>query len=136
LKRNEGWTKIRPHNSVAERTYVVKIFRAVLLSALLLVGGAVGACTSTTSIGDVLASSSKYEGKEIAIKGTVGDTAWLAAVGKGTYQLGDGSGNIWVITTQPPPQKGESISTKGTVQSAFSILGRSYGTVIVETKRD
>jgi len=92
-------------------------------------------CTSTTKIGDVMADSSKYEGKTITVKGTVGDTVWLAAADKGTYQVGDGSGTIWVITTQPPPQKGATVTTEGTVQSAFTLLGTSYGTVIKETQR-
>ena len=115
----------------------MKILKAILLSGLLLASvSAVAACSSATKIGDVLASSSKYQGKEITIKGTVGETVWLAAAGRGTYQLGYGSGNIWVITTQPPPQKGQSSSTKGTVEPGFSLLGRSYGTVIVETRRE
>ncbi|HEX9897090.1 MAG TPA: hypothetical protein VGA85_05475 [Dehalococcoidales bacterium] len=85
-------------------------------------------------IGDILADSSQYEGKTIIIKGTVGETVWLAAAEKGTYQLGDGTGTIWVITNQPSPQKGLSVTIEGTVQSAFSILGKSYGTVLMETK--
>jgi hypothetical protein len=113
----------------------VKILRTLILSVLLLVLFSTVSCASTTKIGDILADKSKYEGNEISINGTVGETAWLAAAEKGTYQLGDGSGTIWVITTQPPPQQGQSISTKGKVQSAFTILGRSYGTVLVESKR-
>ena len=96
----------------------------------------VAGCSRTTKIGDILANSSQYDGKEMSIKGTVGDTAWLAMAGKGTSQLGDGSGNVWVITAQPPPQKGQTVSTEGKVQAAFSILGRSYGTVLIETKRN
>jgi len=92
-------------------------------------------CAGTTKIGDVLSNSAKYEGKEITITGTVGETVWLAAVDRGTYQLGDGTGTIWVITAQPPPQQGLSITTSGKVQAAYSILGRSYGTVLIETKR-
>lgn len=104
----------------------MKVLRLILLSALILTLCVVIGCAVATKISDVLADTSQYEGKEITIKGTVGETVWLSAVEKGTYQLGDGTGNIWIITTQPPPQKG---------QSAFSILGRSYGTVLIETKR-
>jgi hypothetical protein len=96
---------------------------------------AASGCTSTTKIGDVLADSSKYDGTTITVKGTVGDTIWLAAADKGTYQIGDSSGTIWVITTQPPPQKGLTVTTEGTVQVAFTLLGKSYGTVINETNR-
>jgi hypothetical protein len=113
----------------------VKIFRTPLCIALVMVVFGVVGCAGTTEIGDILADSSKYEGEEISIKGTVGETAWLALAEKGTYQLGDGSGTIWIITTQPPPQQGESISTRGKVQVAFTVLGRSYGTVLIETDR-
>jgi hypothetical protein len=111
------------------------IFNLIAAAALLLTVLAAAGCTSTTKIGDVMADSSKYEGKTITVKGTVGDTVWLAAADKGTYQVGDGSGTIWVITTQPPPQKGATVTTEGTVQSAFTLLGTSYGTVIKETQR-
>jgi hypothetical protein len=113
----------------------VKVLRIISLSVLILSLFVATGCAGATTISDVLADTSQYEGKEITIKGTVGDTAWLSLVEKGTYQLGDGTGNIWIITTQPPPQKGHSITTEGKVQSAFSILGRSYGTVLIETKR-
>lgn len=121
--------------SASERIRTMKVLRLILLSALILTLCVAIGCAGATKISDVLADTSQYEGKEITIKGTVGDTAWLSLVEKGTYQLGDGTGNIWIITTQPSPQKGQSISTEGKVQSAFSILGRSYGTVLIETKR-
>jgi hypothetical protein len=114
---------------------MMKVLRIIALLVLVLTLFTAIGCASATKISDVLADNSKYDGKEITIKGTVGETVWLSAAQKGTYQLGDGSGNIWVITTQPPPQKGLSITTEGKVQSAFSILGRSYGTVVMETKR-
>ena len=113
-----------------------RVLSIIVLSVIIIfVFTAIG-CSPATSIGDILAEPSQYEGKEQTIKGTVGDTAWFALVEKGAYQLSDGSGNIWVITSQPPPQKGQAISTKGKVQSAFSIAGQSYGTVLVETQRD
>jgi len=106
----------------------------IFLSVLALMIFAAPGC-SATKIGDITANSSQYEGKDLTIKGTVGDTAWFALLGKGAYQLGDGSGNIWVVTSQPPPQKGQSISAEGTIQSAFSLGEQSYGTVLAETKR-
>jgi hypothetical protein len=111
------------------------IFNLVAAAVLVFTVLAAAGCTSATKIGDVMANSSKYEGKTVTVKGTVGDTVWLAAADKGTYQVGDGSGTIWVITTQPPPQKGLTVTTEGTVQAAFTLLGKSYGTVINETSR-
>jgi hypothetical protein len=111
------------------------IFNFISAAILLLTVLATAGCTGATKIGNIMADNSKYEGKTITVKGTVGDTAWLAVADKGTYQVGDGSGTIWVITTQPPPQKGLTVTTEGTVQAAFTLLGTSYGTVINETSR-
>jgi len=90
-------------------------------------------CKSPTKISDVTAEPSKYATQEVTIKGTVGESIWFSE--KGGYQLGDGSDTIWIITTQPPPQKGATVTTEGHTQTAFSILGKSYGTVLIETKR-
>ena len=112
-----------------------RVLSVIVLSALILLALTTIGCGRATRIGDILANTSQYEGKDLTIMGTVGETAWFALLGKGAYQLGDGSGTIWVVTTQPPPQKGLSISASGKVQSAFSLGGQSYGTVLVETQR-
>ncbi len=113
----------------------MKVFRALVFSSLTAALLLTSACAGTTRIGDVLSKTSQYEGKQITIRGTVGETVWGVVVDKGAYQLGDGTGTIWVITSQPPPQQGLSIVTTGTVQSAFSLAGRSFGTVLIESKR-
>ena len=93
-------------------------------------------CGKSIGIGDIVENPSEYQGKEVNIKGTVGETNWFQRLGKGTYQVGDGSGNIWVITVQPPPQEGEKVALKGTVQSVITVGDKTYGTVIVEESRD
>jgi hypothetical protein len=113
-----------------------KIFNLVVLSALLFGLCTFAGCSKTTKIGDILASPAQYQNKTISVEGTVGDTSWFAIAGKGAYQIGDGSGTIWVITNQPPPQQGALVSAQGKVQSAFTILERSFGTVLVETGRN
>jgi hypothetical protein len=117
---------------------VIRLSRIITISVLIFIVlfTAMGCSLFATKIGDILAEPSKYAGKELTIKGTVGETAWFALFEKGAYQLGDGSGTIWVITTQPPPKEGDSISTKGKVETAFSIGDQSYGTTLVETKRN
>ncbi len=92
-------------------------------------------CSSTTRVGDILANPSKYEGKQVGVKGYVGDTLWFAILKKGAYQIGDGSGTIWVVTTQPPPQKGVEISAQGSVSSALKLENMTFGTVITESQR-
>jgi hypothetical protein len=114
----------------------VKTILTFILSLVLMLGVVTSAgCSSPTKIGDIIANPNTYSGKEISIQGTVGKASWFAVAGKGVYQLGDGTGNIWIVTKQPPPQNGQSVSTKGTVQTLFQLLDQSYGTVIIETSR-
>ena len=72
----------------------------------LIVSNIVLAGCSSTKIGDILDNSSQYEGEELSLSGTIGETLWFSLLEKGAYQIGDGTGNIWVITSQPPPQQG------------------------------
>ena len=106
------------------------LFLLLVLAAISLTGLSTGC--RTTKIGNILNNFSDYEGKEVTIGGTVGDTVWFDLLGKGGYQVGDGSGTIWVISNQPPPQQGVKVTVTGTAQSILELGGRSFGKVIVE----
>ena len=73
--------------------------------------------------------------KEVTVKGTVGETVWLALLERGAFQIGNGSGNIWMVASQPPPEGGKEVSVTGTVQVVFTLGDRSLGKVIVEASR-
>ena len=57
--------------------------RTALAGALFLLAG----CASVTPIGELLQNSSKYNGKEVRIKGEVKESAGL--LGRGAYQVKD-----------------------------------------------
>ena len=107
------------------------ILIAVMLGVLLMTAG----CSGTVKISDIQADPGKYEGEEVSVKGTVNDTFWISLLGAGAYQVDDGSGTIWVVTRQSPPDKTAKASAKGTVSTAVKIGDRSFGTVITETER-
>jgi hypothetical protein len=90
---------------------------------------------SPAKIGDILADPTQFEGQAVSVKGTVGGTIWFSLLERGAYQVGDGTGNIWIITNQPPPKEGESVCVQGAVQSAINLGDRSFGIVISESKR-
>ena len=69
------------------------------------------------------------------IKGTVIDTFSVPLVSQGAYQVSDGAGSIWVVTTRGVPAEGEKILVKGSVRPAFKIAGQSFGIVIMESTR-
>jgi ABC-type enterochelin transport system substrate-binding protein len=83
------------------------LFRLVLLAALALILLTAAGCNSSiTKIGDVQANSDNYDGKTITVKGTVGETVWLATLEKGTYQIGRlAAATIWVFSNRTAAAK-------------------------------
>jgi hypothetical protein len=100
------------------------VFAAVLLLT---------ACPSETTISKINADPARYRNKEVAIVGTVRDS--YGALGQGAYEIDDGTGRIWVVTTRGVPSRGARVGVKGHVYTGFNFGGRNYGTVIEETDR-
>lgn len=92
-------------------------------------------CIGGDKIGEITSNPPSYEGKTVKIKGTVIDTFSVPLVSQGAYQVSDGTGSIWVVTTRGVPAEGETISVTGTVRPAFKIAGQSFGIVIMESTR-
>jgi hypothetical protein len=107
-----------------------------ILSILILLGVLVftSGC-GYTKISDIQNNPGEYEGKEVSISGTTTESFWISIVSTGAYQIDDGSGTIWVITKQTPPEKGNKASSKGTVATGIKIGERSFGIVINETSQ-
>ena len=94
--------------------------RTALAGALVLLAG----CASVTPIGELLQNSSKYNGKEVRIKGEVKESAGL--LGKGAYQVKDGTGTLTVISeTSAPPPSGSTIGVKGVFQALLTLGSKS-----------
>ena len=85
-------------------------------------------------ISDINADPGRFHGKEIQIAGKV--TQSIGALGKGVYQLNDGSGSLWVYSDKlGVPSKGVTVGVKGTILPTFTFLGVNYATVLHETDR-
>jgi hypothetical protein len=94
--------------------------RTALAGTLILLAG----CASVTPIGELLQNSSKYNGKEVRIKGEVKESAGL--LGKGAYQVKDGTGTLTVISeTSAPPPSGSTIGVKGVFQALLTLGSKS-----------
>lgn len=108
-------------------TAVLAILLAVTLSG----------CAST-SINDVLAEPGRYREKEVTVGGRVVKSA--SVLGRGAYQIEDGSGSLWVVTKEGAPRQGAKVKVKGRVRDVVN-LGDLFrlppevasGLVIVET---
>jgi hypothetical protein len=103
--------------------------RAAVAGAIFLLAG----CASVTPIGELLQNSSKYNGKEVRIKGEVKESAGL--LGKGAYQVKDGTGTLTVISeTSAPPPSGSTIGVKGVFQALLTLGSKSLA-VLRENSR-
>jgi hypothetical protein len=107
----------------------IALSRTALAGALFLLAG----CASVTPIGELLQNSSKYNGKEVRIKGEVKESAGL--LGKGAYQVKDGTGTLTVISeTSAPPPSGSTIGVKGVFQALLTLGSKSLA-VLRENSR-
>jgi hypothetical protein len=90
-------------------------------------------CPPRTSISKITHDPGHYSGKEVTIAGRVTDS--YGALGKGMYEEDDGTGTMWVYSDGfGVPSNGLSVIVTGRVQQGFSFGGRSFATILSETK--
>ena len=107
--------------------------RIHLLFAVALLGILMVAC-AREKIGDINADPGSYRGKEIQIAGEV--TQSVGALGKGVYQVNDGTGSLWVYSdTRGVPSRGAHVGVRGSIVPTFTFLGINYATVMRESDR-
>lgn len=101
---------------------------ALLTGALLFT-----ACPSETTVSKINADPGRYTDKEVVVVGRVTDS--YGVLGKGAYEIDDGTGRIWVAATRGVPAKGSRVGVKGRVHSGVTIGARNLGTIIEESDR-
>jgi hypothetical protein len=102
------------------RTYMKKksirqwvLFMVAIMGCLIMAG-----CEQKT-INDIKADPSLYANKEVAITGTV--TRSVSLLGKGAYEIEDGTGKLWVVSKSGVPREGAKIIVKGKIQDGFNL---------------
>jgi hypothetical protein len=101
--------------------------------ALLTIGLVLVAC-ERLKIGDINADPSRYMNKEVTVAGEV--TQSIGALGRGVYQVDDGTGKLWVFSdSRGVPSKGAKVGVKGHIIPTFTFLGVNYATVMQESDR-
>src|SRR5436309_11297953 len=107
--------------------------KVLFLSAIL--GGALlmTACPNQATISKINQNPARYQNKDVALIGTVTDS--YGALGNGVYELDDGTGRIWVMTTHGVPSRGARVGVSGQVYSGIQFGGRTYGTGLREEHR-
>lgn len=102
----------------------------IALMLTILAGVMLSAC-GTVKIARINADPSRYQNRDVSVEGRVTNSA--GALGFGGYQVDDGTGKIFVISTgSGVPSKDSQVKVNGTVQSGATILGKTIGTAIRE----
>ena len=105
------------------------IILALSFGVLLLAG-----CPPRESIAKINRDPGRYAGREVTIAGRVVDS--YGAMGKGVFQIDDGSGAMWVLSTgYGIPGDGAKLAVTGRVEEGFAMGGRNYATILRETER-
>ena len=103
-----------------------KLFALGLLASLI-------ACSLLpVSIKELLAHPEKYDNHSVTIRGKVVSTTKLPFMKEGMYTVNDGTGQITVVTLKSLPAEGETKTVRGRFNTAFKIMGKSFGFTITE----
>lgn len=95
------------------------------------------ACEQKT-INQIKADPNRYVDREVGIRGQVVES--FSILGRGAYQVDDGTGRLWIVSERGVPRKGSRVAVKGRIRDGFD-LGSfirlpekvSSGMVMIET---
>ena len=105
-------------------------FTFLVVAASILLAG----CPPRVSIAKLNRDPGRYAGKEISIAGRVTDS--FGALGRGAFQVDDGTGVMWVVTGHyGTPENGAKVAVIGHIEQGFSFGGRNFAVILHETER-
>lgn len=105
----------------------------VILLALFMSG-----CEQKT-VNQIKADPSRYANKEVSVVGTV--VRSYSVLGRGAYEIDDGTGKLWVVSEKGVPREGAKIAVRGTIRDGYNLGSLvklpeavSSGLVMIESK--
>jgi hypothetical protein len=104
---------------------MTKRLSLLLTPSLLLLSGC-----GTMRIGRILQDPARYSNRGVTVEGRV--TNVVGALVAGVYQIDDGTGTIYVLSSRGVPNRGALVKVNGTVTPGVNVMGASYGTTIRE----
>jgi cytochrome c-type biogenesis protein CcmE len=100
---------------------------AALLLTVLLLAGCDYLPFGFTSVTEILAHPTSFEGQEVKIRGTVKDVTKVPILDLKVYTVQDHGAGIAVFTNGTLPAVGQTVTVKGKVESTAIINGQSLG---------
>ncbi len=105
------------------------IFAGVVLSVLI-------GCASRATVADIKEDPGRYQNHVAAVHGKVIQIVGIPFLGKSLFQLDDGTGSIWVMSSKQVPARGQKIWARGEIRSGLKIGGETYGVMLVEEEEE
>jgi len=91
----------------------IAVLLVVSMLALLLI-----ACEKKT-INQIKADPNRYAQREVGIEGQV--VRSYSVLGKGAYEVDDGTGKLWVVSDKGVPRTGARVAVKGKIKDGFDL---------------
>lgn len=89
-----------------------------VLTMLVLWAFAMVGCEQKT-INEIKADPSRYANQEVAVVGNV--TRSFSVLGRGAYEIDDGTGKLWVVSESGVPREGARVGVKGKIRDGFNL---------------
>ena len=88
------------------------------------------------TVEEILSSPMKFDGKIVTLEGKATPGLAFQFIEEQPYLLDDGTGKIWVITTEEMPAENSYVRVTGKVVVPYQIKGRHYEVAILEEERE
>ena len=92
--------------------------RGALLLLMCTLSVGLAGCRETT-ISRLLAEPDRWRNKDVGLVGDVVQSVSL--LGRGAYQLDDGTGTIWVVSSHGVPRQGARVGVKGELKDVVDL---------------
>ena len=71
------------------------------------------------SIRQIMAEPDRYRNRDVGVVGDV--VRSFSLLGKGAYEVDDGTGKLWIISGKGVPRTGARVAVKGRIQDGFDL---------------
>jgi hypothetical protein len=96
----------------------LRYVRCALLLATVLWALAMSGCEQKT-INQIKADPSRYANRDVSVVGNV--VRSYSILGRGAYEVDDGTGKLWVVSEKGVPREGAKIVVSGTIRDAYNL---------------
>jgi hypothetical protein len=93
------------------------------------------ACVRPTPISEVRQRSQELEGHRVTVEGQVDERVELPLLRDRYYRIDDGTGHLWIQTSQSTPAEGQRVRVTGTLSPGIKAPGLEAGLVVQEAER-